>query len=124
MYSIGRRYGVHVNGLSRFNRIPPPYNIRLGQRIRIPDRALAPRQAAAPRAQPVRTATAPAASLPGRAANTPNKDYIYYFHKVKYGETLPAIAQQYRVEASTLASFNQLSPNAQLRMGQVIKVPM
>ena len=66
LYSIGRRYGVHVNELARINRIPPPYNIRLGQRIQIPGRALAPRQAAAPRVQPTRTAAAPAASLPGR----------------------------------------------------------
>ena len=130
LYSIGRRYGVHVSNLARLNRIPPPYNIRLGQRIQIPARAgAAPQRAQAPRltpqAQPQRARPPQVtAAAPGRAATSPNKDYIYYFHKVKSGETLQGIAQQYRVEPSTLSTFNQLPLHARLRPGQVIRVPM
>ncbi|MEM7424611.1 MAG: LysM peptidoglycan-binding domain-containing protein [Pseudomonadota bacterium] len=130
LYSIGRRYGVHVKDLARFNRIAPPYHIKLGQRIQIPSLQAAPQRAQAPRrpAPQVHPRRAPVpqavASAPGRAASSPNRDYIYYFHKVKPGETLPAIAQQYRIETSTLATFNQLPAHAQLRSGQVIRVPM
>ncbi len=128
LYSIGRRYGVHVNELARLNRIPPPYNIQLGQRIQVPSHAgIARRAQQAPRlAPPVQRAPARqvTASAPGRAGSSPNKDYIYYFHKVKPGETLPVIAKQYRIEPSTLATFNQLPAHAALRTGQVIRVPM
>ena len=44
--------------------------------------------------------------------------------RVKSGETLQGIAQQYRVEPSTLSAFNQLPMHARLRPGQVIRVPM
>lgn len=130
LYSIGRRYGVHVNELARLNRIPPPYSIRLGQRIQIPARAgAAPQRAQAPRLAPQvqpQRARPPqvTAAAPGRAASSPNKDYIYYFHKVKPGENLQGIAQQYRIDPSTLAAFNQLPMHGQLRTGQVIRVPM
>lgn len=122
LYSISKRYGTNVQELGRMNRIPPPYNLRLGQRITVPGRAVpaqaVPRQAV----QPIRTAAAPIQRPATGKSN--NRDYIYYFHKVKPGETLPGIAQQYRVEPATLAAFNQLQQTARLRTGQVIKVPM
>ncbi len=122
LYSISKRYGTTVQELGRLNRIPPPYALRMGQRLTVPGRIApaqtAPRQAAAP----LRTV----AAQPGRQSGgtSRNRDYIYYFHKVKPGETLPSIAQQYRIEAATLAAFNQLQQTARLRTGQVIRVPM
>lgn len=124
LYSISKRYGTTVQELGRLNRIPPPYALRLGQRITVPGRVAPaqtlPRQAA----RPVRTAAAPPAQIPPAAGQSRNRDYIYYFHKVKPGETLPNIAQQYRIEVATLAAFNQLQQTARLRTGQVIRVPM
>ena len=119
LYSISKRYGTSVQELGRLNRIQPPYALRLGQRLTVPGHIGPPRAQARPAP---RLAAAP---QPRPAASTGrNRDYIYYFHKVKPGETLPSIALQYRVEAATLAAFNQLQQSARLRPGQVIRVPM
>lgn len=119
LYSISKRYGTTVQELGRLNRIPPPYALRLGQRLTVPGHIGPPRAEARP-APRVATAPQPRPA----AATSRNRDYIYYFHKVKPGETLPSIAQQYRVEVATLAAFNQLQQSARLRAGQVIRVPM
>ncbi|MEM8645833.1 MAG: LysM peptidoglycan-binding domain-containing protein [Pseudomonadota bacterium] len=119
LYSISKRYGTTVPELARLNNLQPPYALRLGQRLTVPGHIGPPRA----EARPVqRTANAPQ-PRPAGATNR-NRDYIYYFHKVKPGETLPGIAQQYRVELATLATFNQLQQSARLRTGQVIRVPM
>ncbi|MEM8686650.1 MAG: LysM peptidoglycan-binding domain-containing protein [Pseudomonadota bacterium] len=119
LYSISKRYGTTVPELARINNIQPPYALRLGQRLTVPGRIGPPR---AELRTPSRIA---AAAQPRPAAGTSrNRDYIYYFHKVKPGETLPSIARQYRVEVATLATFNQLQQSARLRTGQVIRVPM
>ena len=129
LYSIAKRYGTTVAEVARMNRIPPPYALRLGQRLTVPGRAVPaqtiPRHAAPRQAlQPVHTAAAPVQPQRPATGKSPNRDYIYYFHKVKPGETLPSIAQQYRIGVATLATFNQLQQSARLRTGQVIRVPM
>ncbi len=119
LYSISKRYGTTVPEVARLNHLQPPYALRLGQRLTVPGHIGPPRTDAG---APPRIAAAP---QPRPAASTSrNRDYIYYFHKVKPGETLPGIAQQYRVEVATLAAFNQLQQSARLRTGQVIRVPM
>ncbi len=122
LYSISKRYGTNVQELGRLNRIPPPYALRLGQRITVPGRAVPAQAIPRQTVQPVRTAAAPIQRPATGKSN--NGDYIYYFHKVKPGETLPGIAQQYRIGVATLATFNQLQQSARLRTGQVIRVPM
>ncbi len=129
LFSISKRYGTTVEEVARLNHISPPYALRLGQRLTVPGRAVpaqsiprhaVPRQAV----QPVRTAAVPAQQARPATGKSRNGDYIYYFHKVKPGETLPGIAQQYRIGVATLATFNQLQQSARLRTGQVIRVPM
>ncbi len=124
LYSISKRYGTTVQELGRLNRIPPPYAVRLGQRITVPGRATPAQVVQRRSAQPIRTAAAPIQQARPVTGKSRNRDYIYYFHKVKPGETLPNIAQQYRIEVATLAAFNQLQQTARLRTGQVIRVPM
>src|SRR5690606_9949349 len=61
--SIARRYGWDWRALARANRIPPPYVIHPGQRIRFDSGA----RSAVASAQPPRTVTAPApAAVPTR----------------------------------------------------------
>lgn len=124
LYSISKRYGTTVQELGRLNRIPPPYALRLGQRLTVPGRAVPAQIVQRHAAQPIRTAAAPVQQARPTTGKSRNRDYIYYFHKVKPGETLPGIAQQYRIEIATLATFNQLQQTARLRTGQVIRVPM
>ncbi len=124
LYSISKRYGTTVQELGRLNRIPPPYALRLGQRLTVPGRATPAQVVQRRTAQPIRTAAAPVQQARPVTGKSRNRDYIYYFHKVKPGETLQNIAQQYRIGVATLATFNQLQQSARLRTGQVIRVPM
>ena len=44
-------------------------------------------------------------------------------YKVKRGDTLIGLASRYGLESSKLAEMNDMQPNKQLRIGDVIKVP-
>lgn len=72
---IAQRLGVDMIALARANGIPPPYLIRIGQRLRVPSRNLAYRPPAQPRPAP---APAPAptptpAPAPSYTPYTPPK---------------------------------------------------
>ncbi|WP_313484478.1 LysM peptidoglycan-binding domain-containing protein, partial [Acinetobacter variabilis] len=44
-------------------------------------------------------------------------------YKVKRGDTLIGLASRYGMATNELAEMNELKPNTQLRIGDVIKVP-
>jgi murein DD-endopeptidase MepM/ murein hydrolase activator NlpD len=44
-------------------------------------------------------------------------------HKVKFGESIKQLAQEYQVEAAALANLNKLSVEADLVSGQILKIP-
>ena len=65
--AIAQRHGVQMSALARANRIPPPYLIRIGQRLAIPAplRTVGRRMESRPVVQPLRAPTyAPSASPP------------------------------------------------------------
>ncbi|HNJ43444.1 MAG TPA: LysM domain-containing protein [Acidobacteriota bacterium] len=45
-------------------------------------------------------------------------------HKVRRGETLAGVASRYGVSIQEVAQHNRMSSKAELRNGQVIKVPV
>lgn len=57
---VAQKLGVDMVALGRANDIPPPYVIRIGQRLRMPPRGTAYRAPAAPRPAPTLTSPAPA----------------------------------------------------------------
>ncbi len=63
LYGIARRFGVGFAALTRANGIEPPYDIRLGQRLRVPQAAQFSRREVAP-ARPVRSAPVSMSALP------------------------------------------------------------
>lgn len=101
---IARRYGVSVSALKQSNSIGARSLIRAGQVLRIPPRG--------GKAQTVKVAARPATTGP---------DYL--LHHVRPGQTLTAIAQQYRTTIAALRKLNQMDPANLLRAGAVIKVP-
>lgn len=42
LYSLSRKYSVPVNDLAVMNNLTPPFNLKVGQKIRVPDLAQAP----------------------------------------------------------------------------------
>jgi membrane-bound lytic murein transglycosylase D len=101
---IARRYGVSVSSLKQANGIGSRSLIRSGQVLRIP-----PRHGG--KAQTLKVASSLSAG-PG-----------YALHHVRPGQTLSAIAQQYRTTISALRQLNQMDPANPLRAGAIIKVP-
>jgi membrane-bound lytic murein transglycosylase D len=45
------------------------------------------------------------------------------WYRVKRGDNLTAIARQHNVAVSSLAEYNNLSPNARINSGQILKIP-
>jgi len=98
---IARRHGVSVSALKQANGIGSRNLIRAGQVLRIPPRG--------GKAHAVKVA---AQSAPDPA-----------LHHVRPGETLTAIAQQYRTTIAILRQLNRLDPDHTLLAGAILKVP-
>lgn len=101
-WTLSRRYGVTISDLRRWNDAGSSAGLRIGQMVRV----------AVPGA--ARSRHAPAHPALAAKAGT---------HKVRYGETLSALAQRYGVSIATLRRFNALAPDEALRSGTVLKIP-
>ncbi|MBC8325860.1 MAG: LysM peptidoglycan-binding domain-containing protein [Verrucomicrobia subdivision 3 bacterium] len=101
-YSIGKKYGVGMNAVSKANPNIVPTRLRIGQKIIIP--------AATPK---------PLAALPP-ANSVPDAPNTY---TVKKGDTLGHIALKHRTKVANLKSMNGLTSDF-LKIGQKLTVPM
>ncbi len=123
LYSIARANGLTVQQLAAANGISYPYELKVGQRLRIPGRSnpvspapTVPMRTAdvrTPRAQPVRAEPEQrnfGASKPG-------------IHRVAPGETLFSLGRKYGVNPYRIAAYNGLPRNVQLKVGQVVRIP-
>jgi len=103
--AIARRYGVGLTALRQANGLGSRSFIRTGQVLRIP-----PRHGG----HVVKVAAQASADTGGVG---------YLLHHVRPGQTLTAIAQQYRTTIAALRQLNQLDPTGELRAGVILKVP-
>lgn len=119
LYAIAKRYGISAQNLAEMNNIAAPYQIRTGQRLRVPGNGDIP--AAPTVASPQKTAaTAADAVRPDTA--TPAKVRVQDV-TVKAGDTLYSISRAYSVPVNDLAVMNDLAAPFRLTVGQKIKVP-
>jgi LysM repeat protein len=95
VYSIARRYGKTPANIMAWNNLQPPYNLSIGQRLRVSSSA-----------SKFRTSS--------RRSSKTRK------HIVKPGDTLMSIANQYRVSAYNLSQWNGIGPPYTLYPGQPI----
>lgn len=111
---IAQRHGSSVAALQRANGLKGSSTIRVGQTLRIPPRqtgsADAQLAAAGEPAELVKVAAAADAAAPR-------------LHKVKSGQTLTAIARQYRVSLADLQAVNGLRQADHIKVGQTLKIP-
>ncbi|MGH7532684.1 MAG: LysM peptidoglycan-binding domain-containing protein, partial [Gemmatimonadales bacterium] len=103
-WTLSRRYGVTIADLRRWNDAGPKDGLRIGQSVKVSARGAATVRSR----HPVTHSTTLARSST---------------HKVRYGETLSALAQRYGVTIAALRRFNALSPDEALRSGTVLKIP-
>jgi membrane-bound lytic murein transglycosylase D len=106
--TIARRYGVGLSKLREANGLGSKSFIRVGQQLRIP-----PRHGGG--------------KMVKVAAEKPDTTQVggmeYLLHHVKPGQTLTAIARQYRTTIGALRQLNSLDPAGELRAGTILKVP-
>jgi LysM repeat protein len=98
LYSISKIYKISMANLKLWNNLQPPFNVFIGQKLRI---------------------TAPATSSSGGlrpVALTPR------YHIAKSGETLKDIAQQYGLSLSDVAKFNGIGSPYNIYPGQRLKL--
>lgn len=94
--SISKKFKSNVDELARINNLKKPYNIYVGQIIKIPDNGLANVQAAT---KPVTT-----------------------YYVVKSGDNLTAIAKKHNVSLEEIAKLNDLKKPYNLKVGQKLKI--
>jgi membrane-bound lytic murein transglycosylase D len=97
--SIGRRYGVSASALSEFNGGITSRGLKAGATLLVPAGA----------------ARAALAEGPGGPA-------VNGIHTVRRGETLGAIARDYRVSVAQLRAWNDLGQSSLIRAGQRLRV--
>jgi membrane-bound lytic murein transglycosylase D len=108
---IAARYGVTQHQLASWNRIGRRHVIRAGQKLRVsaPDHGVARAHVGKARST---SKSGAAASARGRS------------HVVRAGETLTGLARRYGVSVQALREANGLLPDATLRRGARLKIPV
>lgn len=66
----------------------------------------------------------PECEKPSYAAAAGRSHIVFAKHKVKKGEKISSIAKRYKVSPSTIASYNNISTNKRLVVGQKLNVPV
>ncbi|MDM8559860.1 LysM peptidoglycan-binding domain-containing protein [Candidatus Parabeggiatoa sp. HSG14] len=89
LYSVSRHYGQNVANIARWNNLQPPYNLSIGQRLKVSYRQTSSQK---------------------RSSGS--------FHKVQRGETLRSIAAIYGINADELADWNGIGNPYTIYPGQ------
>jgi murein DD-endopeptidase MepM/ murein hydrolase activator NlpD len=107
LYSIAKTNKVDVKDLVAENDLQPPYQLSVGQRLRLPGASGASSGAVA-------QTSSPSAATPSSSARV---------HTVKNGETLYSLGRTYSVTPTAIASANSLSSPYSLNVGQQVRIP-
>ncbi len=111
--AIARKYNVTLQALAAENDLSVTDGVFIGQTLKLPNGAQAvTTSASAP------TQSSPRSSYQSSANLGATENYT-----VKSGESLTQLANRFGVSIADLAAANNLASNANLRIGQVIKVP-
>ncbi|KAA0914357.1 LysM peptidoglycan-binding domain-containing protein [Psychrobacter sp. ANT_WB68] len=107
LIGTANRFGLSVTQLATYNNLSSRADLLRGQKL-----WLVPGKVTAPASTPAAPSTKP--SRP----STATKNY-----KVKSGDGLIALARQFNVPTTTLATLNNMSTTDSLYVGQTLKVP-
>ncbi len=123
--SIAKRYGVSVEALCAANGISRSERLRVGQKLRIPDKN-SPKDAPALQSadQPSVASVRPRSETRRRPAPEPKKlDQTPRIHSVANGQRLASIAKRYRVSVDAICTASGLARNAKLKVNQKLVIP-
>jgi murein DD-endopeptidase MepM/ murein hydrolase activator NlpD len=140
LYSIARANNLSVAELAAVNGIQAPYSVHTGQTLRLPGVGTASRVASQTAVPPDNTSFAeppstPIAPKPGAAANTTAAAKPFKtgpsvadsgtgdLHTVASGDTLFSLGRKFGLSPYAIADANGLPHNAQLVLGQKVRIP-
>lgn len=110
LYSISRSYGVSVDSVKKLNNFSGN-DIKIGQKIKIPDDAKNDGKSAASSSSAVKSDSSSASK---------SSDGIYVVQK---GETWFGISKKYGITVAELQKMNGADSSSSLKIGQKLKVP-
>lgn len=129
LFGIANKFKVDKNELMTLNGLDYTSKVAIGQNLLIPssaDRLNALAMDKAKTTPAVNTDTTKKVTTTtttvAKTTNTPVVDFTNY--KVKTGESLSVLAARYNTTVAGLAKINNLSSDAQLKIGQTILVPV
>jgi len=104
LYSLSKKHNTSLNDLAVINKLSSPYNLSIGQKLKLQD-------------FPVSVSGAPAIM----AVTKP----VYSFKEISVskGDTLYSLSRSYQFPVNDLAVINKLSSPFSLSIGQKLKVP-
>ncbi|MDB5661280.1 MAG: peptidase [Cypionkella sp.] len=128
--SVAGRVGLPADQLAQYNGLKPTDSLREGETLALPNRVAAAPTAstAAPGAVDVSSIATTALDRVGTTA-TPAKpaaatnSLVPIRHQVKRGETAFSIARIYNISARSIADWNGLGPDLEVREGQFLIIP-
>jgi len=137
LYSIARANNLSVAQLAAANGIKAPYSVHTGQTLRLPgagSSTVASQYAVPPDntsfAEPPSTPIAPKPGAPAKAAPFKSGPSVAEpgagtgeLHTVASGETLFSLGRQFGMSPYAIADANGLPHNAQLVLGQKVRIP-
>ena len=115
LYSIARANNLSVSQLAAANNIKAPYAVHTGQKLRIPGAS----QPAMPQTASARATAKPFKEGPSVDTSSSKAG----LHRVGSGETLFSLGRKYDVSPYAIADANGLPKNAQLTLGQQVRIP-
>ncbi len=127
--SVAARIGAPAGDLARFNGIDPNTQLRPGEIIAIPGRVVPADAATAPETVDISTLAggaiqrADAQNAPATAP-APADGTEPVRHRVERGETAYSIARLYNVSVRSLADWNGLGSDLDVREGQYLLIPV
>ncbi len=140
--SIAGRLGIDAGALARYNGLTPETALRRDEIIALPGRVAEPSLATgAPGAGPLQPpgvnvtdlassaidraeAGAPAAVPAAASAPAAQTGFEPVRHRVQRGETVYSIARNYDVPVRSIADWNGLGPDFDIREGQFLLIPI
>lgn len=125
LFGIANKFKVDKKELMELNDLDYTAKVNVGQKLLIPGTADRMNAVMIDKSKATATVTTTMAKKPTstvKSAGTISVDFTNY--KVKSGDSLSSLASKYNTTVSGLAKINNLSSDAQLKIGQTIYVPV